>query len=53
MVYEGEPKIIDIEEFQYNYKCKHCEHEWSEKHTENTEKTETTRWIFSQNITFR
>jgi hypothetical protein len=34
MVYEGEPIIIDIEEFQYNYKCKHCGHEWSEKHTE-------------------
>jgi DNA-directed RNA polymerase subunit M/transcription elongation factor TFIIS len=31
MVYEGEPIIIDIEEFQYNYKCKHCGHEWSEK----------------------
>jgi DNA-directed RNA polymerase subunit RPC12/RpoP len=32
MVYEGEPIIIDIEEFQYNYKCKHCGHEWTEKH---------------------
>jgi len=34
LVYEGQPIIVDIEEFQYNYKCKHCEHEWSEKHTE-------------------
>jgi DNA-directed RNA polymerase subunit RPC12/RpoP len=34
MVFEGEPIIIDIEEFQYNYKCKHCGHEWFEKHVE-------------------
>jgi DNA-directed RNA polymerase subunit RPC12/RpoP len=34
MVYEGEPMTIDIEEFQHNYKCKHCGHEWSEKHIE-------------------
>ena|SRR2546425_8376022 len=31
---EGEPVIIDIEELQYNYKCKHCGHEWSEKRIE-------------------
>jgi DNA-directed RNA polymerase subunit RPC12/RpoP len=30
----GEPIIIDIEEFQYTYRCKHCGHEWSEKHVE-------------------
>ena len=34
VVQEGRPLIIDIEEFQYNYKCKHCGHEWSDKHTE-------------------
>lgn len=25
---------IDIEDFQYTYKCQHCGHEWSEKHVE-------------------
>jgi DNA-directed RNA polymerase subunit RPC12/RpoP len=34
VVLEGEPVIIDIEEFQYVYKCGHCGHEWSEKHVE-------------------
>ncbi len=33
-VQEGEPIIVDIEEFQYAYKCKHCGHEWSERHAE-------------------
>jgi len=31
---EGEPTIIDIEELQYDFKCKHCGHEWSEKRIE-------------------
>ena len=31
-VQEGKPIIIDIEEFQYAYKCEHCGHEWSETH---------------------
>ena len=31
-VQEGRPMIIDVEEFQYAYKCVHCGHEWSEKH---------------------
>ncbi len=31
---QGTPIIIDVEEFQYLYKCKHCGHEWSEKRTE-------------------
>jgi DNA-directed RNA polymerase subunit RPC12/RpoP len=30
----GGPVIVNIEEFQYNYKCKHCGHEWSEKRVE-------------------
>jgi len=34
VVQEGKPIIIDREEFQYAYKCKHCGHEWSEKHIE-------------------
>jgi len=33
-VEEGRPIIVDIEEFQYSYKCKHCGHEWSEQHLE-------------------
>jgi len=31
VVQEGDPTVIDIEEFQYTYKCKHCGHEWAEK----------------------
>ena len=31
---EGKPTVIDTEQFQYTYKCKHCGHEWSEKHVE-------------------
>ncbi|HYY91231.1 MAG TPA: hypothetical protein VE955_04525 [Candidatus Dormibacteraeota bacterium] len=34
VVFEGPPVILDIEEFQYNYKCGHCGHEWSEKKVE-------------------
>jgi DNA-directed RNA polymerase subunit RPC12/RpoP len=34
VVEEGVTVVLDIEEFQYAYKCKHCGHEWSEKHTE-------------------
>ena len=29
---EGAPITVDIEEFQYAYKCEHCGHEWSETH---------------------
>ena len=32
VVYEGGPIFVDIEEFQYVYRCKHCGHEWTEKH---------------------
>jgi hypothetical protein len=32
IVQEDEPSIVDVEEFQYNYKCKHCDHQWSEVH---------------------
>ena len=27
------PITIDVKEFQYSYKCKHCGHEWFETHT--------------------
>jgi hypothetical protein len=26
------PTIVDVEEFQYSYRCSHCGHEWSERH---------------------
>jgi ribosomal protein S27AE len=32
-VHEGKSIFLDVEEFQYNYTCGHCGHEWSEKHT--------------------
>ncbi|MDA4128952.1 MAG: hypothetical protein OK422_05820 [Thaumarchaeota archaeon] len=31
---ENLPVTVDIEEFQYTYKCKACGHEWNEKHVE-------------------
>ena len=34
IVQEGEPITIDVEEFQYVYRCGHCGHEWTEKHVE-------------------
>ena len=37
VVQEGEPVTIDIEEFQYVYKCGHCGHVWEEKHVEEVE----------------
>jgi DNA-directed RNA polymerase subunit RPC12/RpoP len=32
-VQEGKPIIVDVEMFQYAYKCRHCGHEWSERRT--------------------
>jgi predicted RNA-binding Zn-ribbon protein involved in translation (DUF1610 family) len=31
---ESIPHTIEIEDFQYSYKCKHCGHEWTESHVE-------------------
>jgi DNA-directed RNA polymerase subunit M/transcription elongation factor TFIIS len=31
---EGKPVMIDLEEYSYTYRCKHCGHEWTEKHIE-------------------
>ena len=31
-VSEDAPSVVDIEDFRYTYKCKHCGHEWSEIH---------------------
>ena len=29
-------EVEEIKEFRYNYKCKHCGHEWSEERVETT-----------------
>lgn len=34
IVEENIPITIEIEDFQYSYKCKHCGHEWTESHVE-------------------
>jgi len=34
VMFEGKPFILESKEFQYKYKCGHCGHEWSEKHSE-------------------
>jgi transposase-like protein len=38
IVEENIPITIDVEDFQYSYRCKHCGHEWSETRTEETKK---------------
>jgi DNA-directed RNA polymerase subunit RPC12/RpoP len=35
IVEENIPVTLDIEDFQYSYKCKHCGHEWTENRVEN------------------
>jgi hypothetical protein len=32
IVEEDIPITIEVEEFQYTYKCKHCGHVWTELH---------------------
>jgi len=27
---ETEPTIVEVEKFQYTYRCKHCGHQWIE-----------------------
>ncbi|MFI5420870.1 MAG: hypothetical protein ACHQ1H_07870 [Nitrososphaerales archaeon] len=34
---ETEPVVVDVEEFEYKYKCKHCGHEWTEEKDEEHE----------------
>lgn len=34
---EGHPVVVDIEEYRYVYRCKHCGHQWTEKHIEEEE----------------
>lgn len=33
-VEENVPVTVDIQEFQFTYRCKHCGHVWSEMHEE-------------------
>lgn len=33
VVQENIPVTVEVEEFQYSYRCKHCGHEWSETRT--------------------
>jgi DNA-directed RNA polymerase subunit RPC12/RpoP len=33
-VNEAEPVTVDVEEFQYAYRCAHCGHTWYEKREE-------------------
>ena len=28
---EGAPTMVEIDEYRYHYRCKHCGHEWTEK----------------------
>jgi len=35
-VEEDFPTTIDITEFSYTYRCKHCGHQWAEMRTEET-----------------
>lgn len=34
LVEESIPITVEIEDFQFTYKCKHCGHVWSEMHEE-------------------
>ncbi len=34
VVTENIPVTVDIEDFQFSYKCGHCGHVWSEMHVE-------------------
>lgn len=34
---ENVPSIVNEEEFKYTYRCKHCGHQWTELHDEETQ----------------
>ena len=34
VVEEGRPIEVEVEDFNYTYRCKHCGHEWKERHSE-------------------
>jgi uncharacterized Zn finger protein len=36
VIEQNVPTTIDVEEFQYTYKCKHCGHVWSELRLEDS-----------------
>ena len=37
LLQEGGPIIVDREDFQYSYLCKHCGHRWSEFRSKESE----------------
>jgi len=37
LVEEEVPVTINVKEFQYTYKCKHCGHVWTEMHEKDSE----------------
>jgi len=39
------PVLVEVDDFRYTYRCKHCGHQWSEEHF----KTENER--IDQNVT--
>jgi len=46
VVLESEvPVLVEVDDFRYTYRCKHCGHQWSEEHF----KTENER--IDQNVT--
>ena len=34
IVEQDVPVVVDVEDFQYQYKCRHCGHEWTENKIE-------------------
>lgn len=43
VVEQGAPVIVDVEDFQYSYKCKHCGHIWAEVREKTRETPESRR----------
>ena len=37
VVEQDVPITIDVQDFQYTYKCKHCGHQWTEMHEKESE----------------
>ena len=31
---EGHPVMVEVDDYRYSYRCKHCGHEWTEEHIE-------------------
>ena len=43
-VEESNPVTVDMEEFQYTYRCKHCGHQWVEIHEKTEEASSPTEY---------